>query len=464
VAVALVPGQVFAAGTTLTNTLTVTFPAAPSLNDCIIIFLSTDTGSGDTGSIPGFTQILDVPAPSFGTRVMVFGKIAGASEPASYTVTFTGSSSNNMWYSGAVYRGTATTTPWSSVTPTTNTGVSPSPTALAITTVSASNLVLAIISAGGSGSPARTSPTAGWANDVPVPSGSGIIDLYSKTQAVAGSPGDFSVSVSNWGFTGIQLALVPSAGSAAPDAPAAPSVSADHLRINAALAVAPADGGAAITDYVWEYAPGPGYSSWTTFADGTSTALTAAITVASAASYKVRVSAVNSVGTSSPSAASAAVAVPNLTGQLALENASFLTLENGFRLMTEVTPTATAPGVPTGLSGTAGSTQVALTWAAPASNGGSAITDYVVEYAVSPFSSWTAFSHTASTATSRTVTGLTNGTGYRFRVKAVNAIGTGSATAATSTYTPAAPVGTTISFPFTQADGPATGWVRASTR
>lgn len=46
------------------------------------------------------------------------------------------------------------------------------------------------------------------------------------------------------------------------------------------------------------------------------------------------------------------------------------------------TPTAgtTAPGAPTGLTATPGSAQVALSWTAPASNGGAAITDYLVEY------------------------------------------------------------------------------------
>ena len=40
----------------------------------------------------------------------------------------------------------------------------------------------------------------------------------------------------------------------------------------------------------------------------------------------------------------------------------------------------TVPGAPTNLVGIAGSSQVALVWSAPASDGGSAITDYVIQY------------------------------------------------------------------------------------
>jgi len=79
-----------------------------------------------------------------------------------------------------------------------------------------------------------------------------------------------------------------------------------------------------------------------------------------------------------------------------------------------------APGKPVG---TPGNTQVILTWAAPASDGASAITDYTVQFSANGGTTWTTFTDGVSATTSATVTGLVNGTAYVFRVRATNAIG-----------------------------------------
>jgi hypothetical protein len=102
-----------------------------------------------------------------------------------------------------------------------------------------------------------------------------------------------------------------------------------------------------------------------------------------------------------------------------------------------VTPAATVPGAPTSLNATAGDAQVVLTWTAPASNGGSAITDYVVEKSPAGAGTWTTFADGTSATTGATVTGLTNATAYDFRVSTVNAIGTGTPSA-TASATPVA--------------------------
>jgi hypothetical protein len=92
------------------------------------------------------------------------------------------------------------------------------------------------------------------------------------------------------------------------------------------------------------------------------------------------------------------------------------------------TPVASLPA-------TYGNTTAALTWTAASANG-SAITDYIVQYSSNSGSSWTTFADGTSTTTSTTVTGLTNGTAYIFRVAAVNAIGTGSYSGNSNSVTP----------------------------
>jgi cellulose 1,4-beta-cellobiosidase len=75
------------------------------------------------------------------------------------------------------------------------------------------------------------------------------------------------------------------------------------------------------------------------------------------------------------------------------------------------------PAAPTGLTATAGNTQLSLSWTAPTTTHGT-ITNYLVEYTASGGSA--AYVLTGSTSTSYTLTGLTNGTAYTVRVAAVN--------------------------------------------
>ena len=86
----------------------------------------------------------------------------------------------------------------------------------------------------------------------------------------------------------------------------------------------------------------------------------------------------------------------------------------------------TAPGAPRGLTATAGDAQVSLSWQAPGSDGGAAITGYRVYQG-------TGKKPVASVAgTSATVKGLTDGTTYSFTVTAVNKAGEGPASDAAS--------------------------------
>jgi titin len=86
----------------------------------------------------------------------------------------------------------------------------------------------------------------------------------------------------------------------------------------------------------------------------------------------------------------------------------------------------TAPGAPAGLKATAGQGQVTLSWVAPASSGGSAITSYDIYVgATGAFRGGLPSLVSRGAGTSYVVTGLSAGTAYYFGVAAVNARGAG---------------------------------------
>ena len=92
---------------------------------------------------------------------------------------------------------------------------------------------------------------------------------------------------------------------------------------------------------------------------------------------------------------------------------------------------ATVPGAPGSLSVSVNDTgKLDVSWGAPESNGGSSVTGYRVQWRETP-DSWDTpadVSETTVTGTSHTVTGLTDGVEYTFRVFAVNTVGDSSAT------------------------------------
>ena len=104
------------------------------------------------------------------------------------------------------------------------------------------------------------------------------------------------------------------------------------------------------------------------------------------------------------------------------------------------TPAATAPGAPTGLQVTPGDAQATVTWVAPTSTGGSAITGYTI----TPYIAGTAQTPTSATASPATVTGLTDGTTYTFTVSAVNAVGSAASAQSWAMTPQATPVVPTI--------------------
>ena len=176
---------------------------------------------------------------------------------------------------------------------------------------------------------------------------------------------------------------------------------------------APSVHGAPVTDYVVEVRPAGG--AWATFADGVGTETSAVISDLSANLHEVRVRALSAAGPGDWSA-----------------------IASG----TPQAPT-TAPGAVTAVALTPAATQIAATWSAPASDGGSALTDYVVELRPAG-GAWAIFADGTSTQASTTITGLTPATQYEVRVSAKNAIATGPASAVASTTTLAAPSGRAV--------------------
>lgn len=174
------------------------------------------------------------------------------------------------------------------------------------------------------------------------------------------------------------------------------------------------NGGTEITDYVVQYRS-TGQTEWTTFPDGRTSATTATVTgLTNGTGYVFRVAAVNSAG-----------------------QGAFCTLS------VPATPRTTADA-PTKVTGAAGNGRVALSWAAPANNGGAPVSRYEVQYSDNGGASWSVAPANNSSRTSTAVANLKNGVDYIFRVAAVNTAGIGAFSNPTAAVRPVAGVATPI--------------------
>jgi hypothetical protein len=131
------------------------------------------------------------------------------------------------------------------------------------------------------------------------------------------------------------------------------------------------------------------------------------------------------VATATPLTANGIVGVFTVTASVP----SLVTLP--LATFTETNLAQGVPGAPTGVSATAGDASAAVSWVAPASNGGSAILGYTVT------SSPGGITATAgASATSVVVPGLSDGTTYTFMVTATNGVGGGATSAPSNAVTP----------------------------
>ena len=283
---------------------------------------------------------------------------------------------------------------------------------------------------GVSGVAGNAQVTVSWT--APASNGGSAITGYTVT-ALGGAGGTCTVATTSCAVTGLTNgtaytftvkatnAAGDSAASAAstsvtpftvPDAPTGVSGVAGNTQVTVSWTAPASTGGSAITGYTVIASGGAG---------GTCTAATTSCAVTgltNGTAYTFTVKATNAAGDSAASAPS-----------------------------TSVTP-ATVPGAPTGLSGVAGNAQVTVSWTAPASTGGSAITAYTVTAS-------NGFTCSTST-TSCVVTGLTNGTAYTFTVKATNAAGDSVASAASTSVTPFTVPGAPTGITATAGNGQAT--------
>ncbi|MFZ4858937.1 MAG: fibronectin type III domain-containing protein [Desulfuromonadaceae bacterium] len=216
----------------------------------------------------------------------------------------------------------------------------------------------------------------------------------------------FTVHATNALGNGIESAasnaVIPAVAATVPGAPAIVTATGGIAQATVTFTAPVSDGGSTITGYTVTSMPSGGLDS-----NAGTTALSHTITgLTNGTSYTFTVTASNSAGTSTASAASNAV-IP--------------------------VAALTVPGAPTIGTATGSDAQATVTFTPPANNGGSAITGYTV-------TSSPGGNTISGPASPLTVTGLINRTSYTFTVTATNSVGTSGASAPSNAATPFKPV------------------------
>jgi hypothetical protein len=233
------------------------------------------------------------------------------------------------------------------------------------------------------------------------------ITTYSHTGLTTGTTYTYRISaINNIGtsVTSAEASAIPTSSSTS-GAPSAPTglvaTASSGTQVNLSWSAPSNNGGFPITGYKIEYKVGS--SSYANMVSNTGTTTTAYshTGLTSGQLYVYRVSAINSVGTST--ASNEASSTPTQSSA------------------------SSVPGSVTNLSATSASpTQINLSWGAPSNNGGAAITGYKIESKKGAGAFEVLVANSQSTSTSFSHTGLTTGTQYYYRVSAINSVGTGT--------------------------------------
>ena len=344
-------------------------------------------------------------------------------------------------------------------TGTTPVASAPSAPTISAATRSASGAVTVTFTAPvATGGSAITDYTLEYSTTPAFAAGTGTIFAHTASPAPAqtvgglinGTPYFFHVRAINAAGTGAWSAISTSATPyGVPGAPTTVTVAAGSSQATISWAAPASNGGNTISDYrvtVFDSLGGTptGVTGGTSRLVGSATPTLIFTGLTSAVGYTFKVEAVNAAGFS-PSSALSAVVTPGATPPTTTPPTT--------------TPVASAPSAPTISAATrSASGAVTVTFTAPVATGGSAITDYTLEYSTTPAfaaGTGTIFAHTASPAPAQTVGGLINGTPYFFHVRAINAAGTGAwsaiSTSATPYGVPGAPTTVTVAAGSSQA-------------
>jgi fibronectin type 3 domain-containing protein len=185
------------------------------------------------------------------------------------------------------------------------------------------------------------------------------------------------------------------APAAPPSAPQNVQASAGNGQVALSWSAPASDGGSPVTGYRIYRSTSSGSETVLASPPGTGTSYTDSSAV-NGTTYYYKVSALNAIG----------------EGPLSNEGSG-----------TPLAP-AIAPSAPQALAATPGNGQVALSWSAPASDGGSPVTGYRI-YRSTSSGSETVLASPPGTGTSYTDSSAVNGTTYYYKVSALNAIGEG---------------------------------------